>query len=381
MKTLKTIFCLSVMLVAIDLCAQEVQIKGSLAELKDMKSVRLVFDYTNLYYGEESESDYIKRQMSAKDADETGTGEIWRENWLKERTDIYEPRFKQLLEELLPDVSAGKDVESAIVMNIHVTYIEAGYYTGTNFAKRPAYVDMTITITKEDRELAVVTLYHSTGVGGMYSGSKRIGEAYAKAAKTLALNIIKTTGSTKKRSAEKQDTSSNKAIGLSIGPSVFYCMAAGGGWGLEFGCPIAGKVKHFGLAFGYNQWKIPEGEQEYFNTSAWQLNLNKVSGVVRYYTGKKPCRGFFTGAMVTHTFGTLKESSANLTGNLSHTSILPEIGGRVVIFKHVYLQFSFALGYSFAGKVKLNEENPVVEPPVVKDILSYNGTAIVGFYF
>jgi hypothetical protein len=369
------------MLITIDLCAQEVQITGSLAELKDMKSVKLVFDYTSLYYGDESESDYIKRVMLEKDANEPGSGELWRDKWVSERTNIYELRFKQLLEEELPGVSAGKDIESEIVMNVKVTYLEAGYSSGTNFAKRPAYADMTITITKENRELAVVTLFHSPGNGVIFSGSKRIGEAYAKAAQTLALRIKKAAGPAKKKSAEKQDSSSIKAFGLTIGPNIFYCMSPGGGWGLELGCPIARKVKHVGLAFGYNQWKVPEGQKEYFNTSAWQLNLNRVSGVIRYYTGKRPCRGFFTGAMITHTFGDLKESSGNLSGNLSHTSILPEIGGRVVVFKHVYLQLSFALGYSFAGKVELNQEPPAVEPPAVKDVLTYNGTAIIGIYF
>jgi hypothetical protein len=75
-------------------------------------------------------------------------------------------------------------------------------------------------------------------------------------------------------------------------------MSTGGGWGLELGCPIARRVKHVGLAFGYNQWKVPEG------------------------------------------------------------------------------QLSFALGYSFAGKVELNQE-----PPAVKNALTYNGSAIIGIYF
>jgi hypothetical protein len=132
--------------------------------------------------------------MAEREKDKPGTGPAWKEKWFNDREKQYEPKFEELLTKQLETVKVGKDIESDVVMNVHTTFIEPGFNVGV--MRRPAAVDLTVTITKGGTEIAVVTMLKSPGADAMgfdYDSAFRIQESYAKAGKTLGALIKKAT--------------------------------------------------------------------------------------------------------------------------------------------------------------------------------------------
>jgi hypothetical protein len=196
MKSMRLFLFLSAMLIAGSISAQKVTVKsGSLSGLKGVDKIKIVYDYSNLGVGDfTNENDYIAKKMKESEEKEAGSGEKWKTKWYGDRERAYEPKFEELLAKYLENVKSGKDVESDVVMNVHTTFIEPGFNVGV--MRKPAYINLIVTITKAGSEMAVVEMLKSPGADAMgfdYDSALRIGEAYAKAGKSLSSLIAKQT--------------------------------------------------------------------------------------------------------------------------------------------------------------------------------------------
>jgi len=77
-------------------------------------------------------------------------------------------------------------------MNVHTTFIEPGYNVGVS--RKPAFINLEISISKAGEELVHILILKSPGGGAMgydFDAGYRIAEAYAKAAKSLGKYLTK----------------------------------------------------------------------------------------------------------------------------------------------------------------------------------------------
>jgi hypothetical protein len=196
MKSMKLFLLLGMAVIAGSISAQKISVKsGSLSGLKGVDMIKTVYDYSDLGVGDfKNENDYIAKKMAESEKDKPGSGEEWKKKWYSDRASHYEPKFEELIVKYLENLKAGKDIESDVVMKVHTTFIEPGYNIG--ISRRPAYINLSVTITKAGTEMAVVEILKSPGadfVGADFDSAARIGEAYAKAAKSLSSLIEKQT--------------------------------------------------------------------------------------------------------------------------------------------------------------------------------------------
>jgi hypothetical protein len=196
MKSMRFLLLLCAIFVAGSMFAQKITVKsGSLKELKGVDKIKIVYDYSNLGVGDFSnENDYIAKKMDEAEKKTPGSGPTWKEKWFADRAKQYEPKFEELMGKNLEKVKMGKDVESDVVMNVHTTFIEPGFNVGV--MRRPAFINLTVTITKGGSEIAVVEILKSPGADAMgfdYDAAFRIQESYAKAGKSFSGYIKKQT--------------------------------------------------------------------------------------------------------------------------------------------------------------------------------------------
>ena len=166
---------------------------GNLSSLKGIKKIKIVYDYSDLSVGKfDDEADYIAKRVSEMNDKEAGTGDTWKENWIKDREARYEPKFEELFSKYTEPIESGKDIESEVVMNVHTIFIEPGFNVGVS--RRPSLINLVVTFTKSEEQLVVIAIDKCPGsdvMGADFDTSWRISEAYAKAGKSLGKYLMK----------------------------------------------------------------------------------------------------------------------------------------------------------------------------------------------
>ena len=161
-------------------------VEGNLKDLKGIKELNIIYDYSDLTVGKLSEEEYIAKKVTEKNEDEAGTGDLWKESWLNDRPGRYEPKFEELFAKYAPGINFGKDVAADVTMGIHTSFIEPGYNVG--ISRRPAFINLEIDFIKEGQVVVSMVIQKSPGqdaMGSDFDTGWRISEAYAKAGKAL----------------------------------------------------------------------------------------------------------------------------------------------------------------------------------------------------
>jgi hypothetical protein len=189
MKKIVLIAFIQILFAGLSLQAQKITIKsGSLNALKGEKTLLVKYDYSNMAVGKyDKEADYIDFKTAEGNSAEPGKGDKWKKDWFDKRAASYEPNFEELFNKYAGEygLSCSKEAkDAAIVMNVHTTLTDVGYYIG--ISSKPSYISAEITFTKASSgdQIAVIFMEKCPGVGG-------IKEAYAKLGKSLAPYIKK----------------------------------------------------------------------------------------------------------------------------------------------------------------------------------------------
>lgn len=171
---------------------------GEITSLADVKSVNIIYDYTDLGVGAfRKEEDYIKKHSEDMEKKEKGSSEKFKKDWVDARTRRYEPKFEEMFKKIGAkeiEMTGANNVNSnEYTLVVHTIFIETG--TNIGIYKKPAYVDMECTF-KDKTGKALCVFYIKNAVGeqmmGMdYAVEARVVESYAKAAKMLVLAIKK----------------------------------------------------------------------------------------------------------------------------------------------------------------------------------------------
>ena len=196
----KTILFAAILFLMLGANAQKIkQTDGKLSFLAGQKELSVEFVYANdLKVGKYTEHVYIEKKMAKANDKEPGSGEKWLESWKNDRPNYYQPKFIELFNEVMKKngVSLSENNKSATYLLIVETiFIEPGYNVGVS--RKNAYINLIVSFVdnnNHDNVLATFTIDKSPGkmaLGSDFDTGMRIGEAYAKAAKSFASYLLK----------------------------------------------------------------------------------------------------------------------------------------------------------------------------------------------
>lgn len=201
-KPMKKIILFAVILsffAGISLNAQRISLEsGSFDFLEGQEQLLVKFDYSDLSVGKfEKEEDYIAEKVEEYNNDEAGKGDQWKEAWLSDRPNRFEPKFEQLFNENIESknlqCSRASDAAKYEVL-VHTTFVEPGFNVG--IARRSASIDVEMIFTEiaTGNEMAVLSIKNCPGrdaFGFDFDTGYRIEEAYALLGKSVARYLLK----------------------------------------------------------------------------------------------------------------------------------------------------------------------------------------------
>ena len=190
------------LLMALSVTAQDMKVeKGNFDFLKNQNKINVVFDYSNytLMKEKKSEAQYIEDRV--KDLDEKGgnKGELWKKKWLGSKETIWNLKFLELANHIFykdkVDVAFQEDLQNApYTLIVQTVWIYPGWDVG--IMKQPAKVSTLLKFVETNNKENVLLEISSEEApgdqfGNNYSNESRIGEGYAKTAKSMAKLMLK----------------------------------------------------------------------------------------------------------------------------------------------------------------------------------------------
>lgn len=181
--------------------AQDMKVvQGNFDFLKDQKEINTEFDYSNFTMMKEkkSEAQYVEEHKADLDQKAKGNGNLWEKRWVVAKQQIWTPKFLEIGNIVLS--KAGKDLNFQEGLNTPYTLIvqTVWLYPGwdAGIMKQPAKVTTNLKFVEtanKSKILLEITSEEAPGDqwGNNYSNESRIGEGYAKTAKSLSKMIIK----------------------------------------------------------------------------------------------------------------------------------------------------------------------------------------------
>ncbi|HMU13010.1 MAG: hypothetical protein JST41_13330 [Bacteroidetes bacterium] len=174
--------------------------KGDFSALQDQTSVLLVYDYSDMTVGKFTEENYVNKKRDEYNKKESGRGDTWAGKWVGARTELYEPKFEELLNDRLASgksaLKAGKDkTDAKYVIKVHTTETEPGYNVGVS--RVPGYITAVMTLyeaSAPDNVLGEVEIERAPAQGAMgfdFDAGGRIAEGYAKMGKEFGTWLTK----------------------------------------------------------------------------------------------------------------------------------------------------------------------------------------------
>jgi hypothetical protein len=101
--------------------AQDI-ISGDLSFLKKQTSINVVFDFTNFKLEKETEAEFLAREVADKNKKEAGSGDKFKESWIKDRDVKFVEAFKKVLgERTKMTVNDPNAKYTLVVCNINLT--------------------------------------------------------------------------------------------------------------------------------------------------------------------------------------------------------------------------------------------------------------------
>lgn len=182
--------------------AQDVEVvKGDFKFLKDQKEVNIEFVYSNLKLMKEevTEAQYVKERTAELNEKSKGKGDIWKKKWEGSKELIWNLKFLELANVVLSkdkkDLTFQEGLTNAkYTLIVDVVWIYPGWDAGV--MKQAAKVSTVLRFVETANRSNVVleiTTDKAPGDqwGNNYSNESRIGEGFAKTAKTMSKMILK----------------------------------------------------------------------------------------------------------------------------------------------------------------------------------------------
>ena len=192
---------ITVLFVSYLMSAQDISVlQGDFSFLKDQKEINVEFDYDKMTLMKEkkTETQYIDDRAKELNDDKKGVGDIWKKKWYPSKELIWNPKFLELINVVLlkedKEVSYQEDLKTAkYTLIVETVWIYPGWDAG--IMKQPAKVSTNLKFVETVNKSNVLLEISSKNApgdqwGNNYSNESRIGEGYAKTAKSLAKMIL-----------------------------------------------------------------------------------------------------------------------------------------------------------------------------------------------
>ena len=171
--------------------------KGNFTALKNESAVKVSFNYDHLKLLKEnySEDEYISRRKIELNEKEKGNGDAWVSKWKSAKDGIWEPKFIELLIKTVDNITfTESDANAKYTLMVDAVWIYPGW--DVYMMKQPAKVTTKIKLVETANPSNV--LYEVDAIeapgdqfGSNFSNESRVGEGFAKTAKTLGKKINK----------------------------------------------------------------------------------------------------------------------------------------------------------------------------------------------
>ncbi|MBB4800755.1 hypothetical protein HNP37_000794 [Flavobacterium nitrogenifigens] len=177
-------------------------VQGNFDFLKDQKEVNVIFDYSDFTMMKEKmpEAQYVQEHKADLDKKAKGNGNIWEKKWIAAKDQIWTPKFLEIANTVLTkekkDLNFQEGLKTPYTLIVKTVWLFPGWDAG--IMKQPAKVTTNLKFVdsaNKSNVLLEITSDEAPGDqwGSNFSNESRLGEGYAKTAKSMSKLIIKKT--------------------------------------------------------------------------------------------------------------------------------------------------------------------------------------------
>jgi len=142
---------------------------GSLDVLKQETAVNVLYSYEGMGVGKSgSEKDYVDKKVAELNQKEVGRGDKWRQAWVDDRANRFQPKFENLSTSNSPErksLTFGAHPDAKYTLILKTTFTEPGWNVA--IARRPALISATVLLVETQNQtnpIATLTITKATGM-------------------------------------------------------------------------------------------------------------------------------------------------------------------------------------------------------------------------
>ena len=181
--------------------AQDVNVvNGNFDFIKNQKEINIEFDYSDFTMMKENktEKQYVEERTAELNEKYKGNGNIWQKKWYSSKELIWNPKFLELINVVLQkekkELNFQEELTTPYTLIVKTTWLYPGW--DVSIMKQPAKVSTNLKFVEtanKSNVLLEITSEEAPGDqwGNNFSNESRLGEGYAKTAKSLAKLIAK----------------------------------------------------------------------------------------------------------------------------------------------------------------------------------------------
>ncbi|MFV8345674.1 hypothetical protein [Flavobacterium sp. ZB4P13] len=192
----------AVLFVSSIMTAQDMDVvKGNFDFLKDQKEINVEFDYSKMTLMKEkkTEAQYIEDRTKELNEKTKGIGNIWMKKWNASKELIWSPKFLELMNVVFVKDKKEVSFQEELITAKYTLIVETVWiYPGWDamVMKQPAKVSTLLKFVEtNDKSNILLEISSEEAPGDQYgsnfSNESRIGEGFAKTAKSLAKMVLK----------------------------------------------------------------------------------------------------------------------------------------------------------------------------------------------
>lgn len=199
---MKKLVVIAVLFIASLVMAQKMKVtSGGFDFINNQKQFNVEFDHSKMTLMKENKTEAQYVEDRAKDLNDKtkGTGDIWKKKWEASKVLIWNLKFLELMNVVLSkegkDVSFQEDLtEAKYTLIVETVWVYPGWDAG--IMKQPAKVSTKLSFVETNNKSNVLLEISSENApgdqwGNNFSNESRIGEGFAKTAKSLAKMLLK----------------------------------------------------------------------------------------------------------------------------------------------------------------------------------------------
>ncbi|MBK0369512.1 hypothetical protein [Flavobacterium agrisoli] len=182
--------------------AQDMKVtNGNFAFLKDQTKINVVFDYSDftLMKDNKTEAQYVEDRINDLNEKGGSKGDIWKKKWTSAKETIWNLKFLELANHIYfkehVDVAFQEDFKNVpYTLIVKTVWIYPGWDAGVmKQAAKVSTILKFVETNNQENVMLEITSNEAPGdqYGNNFSNESRIGEGYAKTAKSMAKLLLR----------------------------------------------------------------------------------------------------------------------------------------------------------------------------------------------